>query len=84
MLDLSLDHLGLITRPDDEEEPGTIADGLAKIVGEIGEGQYSCSVSAELDWQELMSRAAEAILTLVPHTQGEGRCARCRASACRR
>lgn len=39
MLDLSLDHLGLITRPEDEDEPGTIADGLAKIVNDIGEGE---------------------------------------------
>jgi hypothetical protein len=39
MLDLSLDHLGLITRPDDEEVPGTIADGLASIINDIGQGK---------------------------------------------
>ena len=39
MLDLSLDHLGLITRPDDEERPGAIAQGLAKVVSDIGEGE---------------------------------------------
>ena len=40
MLDLSLDHLGLITRPDKVEE-GTevpVASGLARIVEQIGEG----------------------------------------------
>ncbi|WVR08545.1 hypothetical protein IAU60_005600 [Kwoniella sp. DSM 27419] len=37
MLDLSLDHLGLITRPDDEQSPGAIADGLAGIVDQIGD-----------------------------------------------
>ena len=37
MLDLSLDHLGLITRPEDEEVPGEVANGLTKIVNDIGE-----------------------------------------------
>lgn len=37
MLELSLDHLGLITRPDDEEVPGRIAGGLASIVDKIGD-----------------------------------------------
>ncbi|WVW80846.1 hypothetical protein I302_102836 [Kwoniella bestiolae CBS 10118] len=36
MLDLSLDHLGLITRPEGEEPAGTIAKGLADIVDDIG------------------------------------------------
>ncbi|KAK8850516.1 hypothetical protein IAR55_004434 [Kwoniella newhampshirensis] len=36
MLDLSLDHLGLITHPEDEEPAGTIAKGLADIVDRIG------------------------------------------------
>ncbi|WVQ70672.1 hypothetical protein IAR50_000194 [Cryptococcus sp. DSM 104548] len=37
MLDLSLDHLGLITQPDGEEPEGTIANGLGNIVEAIGE-----------------------------------------------
>lgn len=36
MLELSLDHLGLITRPDNEAQPGTIASGLERIVEQIG------------------------------------------------
>lgn len=39
MLDLSLDHLGLITRPDDEASPGEIADGLVAIVDQVGDGE---------------------------------------------
>lgn len=41
MLDLSLDHLGLITRPDDEarERLGEIEDGLSRIVDAIGIGE---------------------------------------------
>lgn len=37
MLDLSLDHLGLITRPDHEEIAGTIASGLSAIVDDVGD-----------------------------------------------
>ncbi|ODN99475.1 hypothetical protein L198_03319 [Cryptococcus wingfieldii CBS 7118] len=37
MLDLSLDHLGLITQPDGEEPEGTIANGLYNIVESIGD-----------------------------------------------
>nr|XP_019007358.1 uncharacterized protein I206_07924 [Kwoniella pini CBS 10737]OCF46139.1 hypothetical protein I206_07924 [Kwoniella pini CBS 10737] len=37
MLDLSLDHLGLITRPESEVPEGTIAKGLADIVEAVGE-----------------------------------------------
>lgn len=37
MLDLSLDHLGLITRPTDEETPGNIAAGLSSIADRIGD-----------------------------------------------
>jgi hypothetical protein len=37
MLDLSLDHLGLITRPSDEERPGVIAAGLSSIADKIGD-----------------------------------------------
>ncbi|WVQ85958.1 hypothetical protein IAT38_008126 [Cryptococcus sp. DSM 104549] len=36
MLDLSLDHLGLITHPEGEEPEGTIAKGLDDIVERIG------------------------------------------------
>ncbi|WWD08310.1 hypothetical protein V865_006421 [Kwoniella europaea PYCC6329] len=36
MLDLSLDHLGLITRPEGEEPEGVIAKGLTDIVDDIG------------------------------------------------
>lgn len=41
MLDLSLDHLGLITRPDDAPagEENVIADGLVKVVDSIGDGK---------------------------------------------
>ena len=41
MLDISLDHLGLITRPDDEApgEEGKISVGLANIVHRIGDGE---------------------------------------------
>ena len=41
MLDLSLDHLGLITRPEDAppEEDGLVARGLADIVDRIGDGR---------------------------------------------
>lgn len=39
MLELSLDHLGLITQPEEEEVPGQVAAGLAKIVEAIGEGE---------------------------------------------
>jgi hypothetical protein len=42
MLDLSLDHLGLITRPENEEKSGAIAQGLAKVVSDIGEGKSAC------------------------------------------
>lgn len=49
MLDLSLDHLGLITRPEDEETPGRIADGLAKIVSDIGEGEFTCLFELAVD-----------------------------------
>ncbi|KAK4687185.1 hypothetical protein P7C73_g2924, partial [Tremellales sp. Uapishka_1] len=44
MLDLTLDHLGLITRPEREEFPGTISDGLAQIVDEIGQELQSLSM----------------------------------------
>nr|XP_018259602.1 uncharacterized protein I303_07670 [Kwoniella dejecticola CBS 10117]OBR81760.1 hypothetical protein I303_07670 [Kwoniella dejecticola CBS 10117] len=37
MLDLSLDHLGLITQPEGEEPKGTIASGLVDIVDAVGE-----------------------------------------------
>ncbi|WWC92284.1 uncharacterized protein L201_007238 [Kwoniella dendrophila CBS 6074] len=37
MLDLSLDHLGLITRPEGERPKGSIAKGLATIVDDIGD-----------------------------------------------
>ncbi|WRT70689.1 uncharacterized protein IL334_007687 [Kwoniella shivajii] len=37
MLDLSLDHLGLITRPEGEQPEGTIAQGLTDIVDRIGD-----------------------------------------------
>ena len=42
MLDLSLDHLGLITRPTDlpPGEEGVIASGLSKIVDQIGEREF--------------------------------------------
>ncbi|WWD20698.1 hypothetical protein CI109_105174 [Kwoniella shandongensis] len=36
MLDLSLDHLGLITHPEGEQPEGTVAKGLADIVDRIG------------------------------------------------
>lgn len=41
MLDLSLDHLGLITRPDDVPpgQRGAIAEGLARVVEDIGDGR---------------------------------------------
>lgn len=41
MLDLSLDHLGLITRPEGEKPKGAVAKGLAKLVGDIGLGKLS-------------------------------------------
>lgn len=37
MLDLSLDHLGLITRPEAEAEPGVLANGLSALVASIGD-----------------------------------------------
>jgi hypothetical protein len=37
MLDLSLDHLGLITRPEDEGNPGALATGLSSLVASIGD-----------------------------------------------
>ena len=40
MLDLTLDHLGLITQADDGSSYGRVAEGLADIVGEVGKGQY--------------------------------------------
>jgi hypothetical protein len=43
MLDLSLDHLGLITEPEDEVDKGAIAAGLSAIVDLIGDGQ-SCKL----------------------------------------
>lgn len=39
MLELSLDHLDLITRPEGEHPEGFISDGLDKIVDNIGKGQ---------------------------------------------
>lgn len=39
MLELSLDHLGLITRPEGEHPEGFVSDGLDKIVDNIGKGQ---------------------------------------------
>jgi hypothetical protein len=38
MLDLSLDHLGLITRPPGEADKGAIARGLAALVDDVGQG----------------------------------------------
>ena len=39
LLDLSLDHLGLITRPDDEEHPGRVSAGLSAITDRVGDGE---------------------------------------------
>lgn len=39
MLELSLDHLGLITRPEREYPEGIISDGLDRIVDKVGKGQ---------------------------------------------
>lgn len=39
LLDLSLDHLGLITRPADEVDKGAIARGLSTLVDDIGRGE---------------------------------------------
>lgn len=43
MLDLSLDHLGLITQPDevdaDVKDKHAIQNGLRDIVNEIGDGE---------------------------------------------
>ena len=51
MLDLSLDHLGLITRPNDVPagEEGLISQGLAKIVDEIGAGECHHGCGDEAD-----------------------------------
>jgi hypothetical protein len=37
LLDLSLDHLGLITQPPDEQNPGEIDRGLSAISVKVGE-----------------------------------------------
>lgn len=39
MLELSLDHLGLITRPEREHPEGIISNGLDRIIDNVGEGQ---------------------------------------------
>jgi hypothetical protein len=79
MLDLSLDHLGVITRPDDEVTPGETAAGLRQIIEEIGLGESHC-----LDAQRactLVSHAeedrnAKALDFGLYETEREGRCAR--------
>lgn len=57
MLDLSLDHLGLITQPDKESpgEKGTVAHGLAKIVDDIGEGRSDPTIVNLTDSQNCKS-----------------------------
>jgi hypothetical protein len=51
MLDLSLDHLGLITQPDEVDaaivDKHAIQNGLADIVTQIGDGEL-CSAPAGL------------------------------------
>jgi hypothetical protein len=51
MLDLSLDHLGLITQPDEVDaaiaDKYAIQSGLADIVTQIGDGEL-CSAPAGL------------------------------------
>ena len=68
MLDLSLDHLGLITQPEDEAVPGQIASGLAKVVEDIGEGAIITinllSTRATAD----SGRTTETIVAYLPHT----------------
>lgn len=41
LLDLTLDHLGLITHPKDEESKGALSRGLASLVDNIGAGESS-------------------------------------------
>jgi hypothetical protein len=51
MLDLSLDHLGLITQPDEVDEEiedkHAIQNGLRDVVDQIGEGMSSGSVDSD-------------------------------------
>lgn len=41
LLDLTLDHLGLVTHPADETPKGALARGLASLADDIGSGKYS-------------------------------------------
>jgi hypothetical protein len=61
LLDLSLDHLGLITRPPGEKPKGAIAKGLAKLCSEIGHGESSSCLPA--DRPELQKLCAPDCLT---------------------
>jgi hypothetical protein len=71
LLDLSLDHLGLITEPEDEQDRGAIAAGLAGITDRVGEGE---SLPAPSDPCALADRrrAAEIVDFDLPDAQGQG------------
>ncbi|OCF43608.1 guanyl-nucleotide exchange factor [Kwoniella heveanensis CBS 569] len=65
MLDLSLDHLGLITRPADEKPEGAIASGLSDIVDKIGDELQKLSSSSCLtpkDKAEVLIRAHKIVV----------------------
>ncbi|WVQ95627.1 hypothetical protein IAU59_002725 [Kwoniella sp. CBS 9459] len=65
MLDLSLDHLGLITRPVDEKPEGAIANGLTDIVDRIGDELQKLSSASHLtpkDKAEVLIRAHKIVV----------------------
>ncbi|WVF68072.1 hypothetical protein IAT40_002835 [Kwoniella sp. CBS 6097] len=65
MLDLSLDHLGLITRPADEKPEGAIANGLSEIVDKIGDELQKLSSSSCLtpkDKAEVLIKAHKIVV----------------------
>lgn len=70
MLDLSLDHLGLVTRPDDEPEAekGLISRGLSEIVDRIGDGTFHPVAAAV----KLTLRTTETFYFELLDAKGEG------------
>lgn len=60
MLDLSLDHLGLITQPAGEVEKGAIARGLATLVDDIGRGEFTDTARPEMELTAELQKLSRA------------------------
>lgn len=85
MLALSLDHLGLITQPDNEKEKGARAEGLARIVEDIGNGKLLQLSDTEMMLRIGCSpRTAKIGYHKLFDAKGQGRRAHKSAQDCRR